>query len=272
MGSRTSSTAIALVTFLGFSSALCAQRPKMPTLNEILERLQANLNHNDAHLPSLFCNEHVVSSRMEPGLPDESTITDSVFLLKRTREPDHTTTLAETREIKTVDGKPATAQHMEGPTLLSGAFEGGLAVVSLNQTACMAYTLQRINRNGPSKPYIVRFASVLAPRNSADCLLREESKGRAFVDPASMQVTHLEITTPRHTITFGVIGKRKLAVDYAPVLLGGETFWLPTVITMRTTSGFGFHRIVWSLRATYRNYHRLEVTSRILPGSEALVP
>jgi hypothetical protein len=90
-----------------------------------------------------------------------------------------------------------------------------------------------------------------------------------------MQITHLEITTPRHTITPGnlyrspFVGKRDLTVDYAPVLLGGETLWMPSTITMRVTSGSGtFHTVVWSFRATYRNYHKLEVKSRILPGFE----
>ena len=134
MTSRTSSTAISLVAFLGFLSALCAQRASVPTLEEILQRIDANLNHYDAGVPSFFCDEHVVS-QVEPGLRNQDTITDSVFRLKRTPNPDHTTTLVESREIKKVDGKPATSQDMDGPTLLSGAFEGGLAVVSLNQTA-----------------------------------------------------------------------------------------------------------------------------------------
>jgi hypothetical protein len=30
--------------------------------------------------------------------------------------------------------------------------------------------------------------------------------------------------------------------------------------------------MLWSFRATYRNYHRLEVTSRILPGFEVPAP
>lgn len=118
------------------------------------------------------------------------------------------------------------------------------------------------------------FTTNITPRNSADCFLQEESKGRAFIDPASMQITHLEIITPRHTIVAGgmfssaITGKRQLTIDYAPVSLGGEAFWLPSTISMRIASGRGFHRIVWSFRATYRNYHRLEVTTRILPGSE----
>jgi hypothetical protein len=233
MTSRTSSTVISLVAFFGFSSALCAQRVKAPSLEEILERLEANLNHYDTSVPSLFCDEHVVS-QVEPSLHNPETITDSVFRLKRTANPDHTTTLVESREIKNINGKPATSQDMDGPTMLSGAFEGGLAVVSLNQTVCMNYTLQRINRNRPAEPYaepyIVRFATVLTPQNTAKCLLQENSKGRAFIDPASMQITHLELTTPRHALNSGNaygssgVGKRVLTVDYAPVLLGVETF------------------------------------------------
>jgi hypothetical protein len=279
MASRTSSTVISLVALLGFSSALCAQRAKTPTLEEIIDRLDANLNHYDARIPSLFCDEHVLSSQVEPGMRDQNTITDSVFRLKRTPKPDHTASFVESREIQYVDGKPATSQHMNAPTLLSGAFEGGLAVVSLNQTACMNYALQRINRDRPTEPYIIRFATVLTLQNSADCLLQENSKGRVFIDPASLQITHMELTTPRHAIIPGssftspVVGRRVLSVDYAPVLLGGETFWMPSTITMRNTSGSGtFHMIVWSFRATYRNYHKLEVTSRILPGSEAPAP
>jgi hypothetical protein len=279
MTSRTSFTAISLVAFLGFSSALCAQRAKTPTLGEILQRLDANLNHYDTVVPSFFCDEHVLSSEVEPGERDQNTITDSVFRLKRNPKPDHTTSFVESREIKNVNGKPATSQDMDGPALLSGAFEGGLAVVSLEQTACMNYALQRINRDRPTEPYIVRFATVLTPRNTADCLLQENSKGRVFIDPATMQITHLELTTPRHTIIPGdlytspIVGTRVVSVDYAPVLLGGESFWMPSTITSRNTSGSGtFDMIVWSYRATYRNYHKLEVRSRILDGSEVPLP
>ncbi len=274
MTSRTSSTVISLVALFGFSSVLGAQRAKAPSLEEILERLEANLNRYDTSIPSLFCDEHVVS-QVEPDLRNPETITDSVFRLKRAANPDHTTTLVESREIKNVNGKPPASQDMDGPTLLSGAFEGGLAVVSLNQTVCMNYTLQRINRSRPAAPYVVRFATVLTPQNTAKCLLQENSKGRVFIDPASMQIAHLEFTTPRHVLNSGNsyespgAGKRDLTVDYAPVLLGGETFWMPSTIVLHVISGSGtFHRIVWSFRATYRNYHKLEVKSRILPGTE----
>lgn len=271
-------TAISLVVLLGFSSGLSAQQAKAPTLEAILERVEANLNRYDASVPSFFCDEHV-TSKMEHGSMVEDdprnvdTITDSVFRIKRLLNPDHTTTLAESREIKTVDGKPATSQKIDGPAMLRGWFEGGLAIVSPSQTACMNYTLQRIKKNHSADPYVVRFATVLTPQNTADCLLKEETKGRVFIDPASMQVTHLELTTPHHTIVEGdwyrspVVGKRDLSIDYAPVELDGQTFWMPSTITLHATSGAGtFHRIIWSFHASYRNYHKLEVNSRILPG------
>ena len=253
---------------------MVAQQAKTPTADEILHRLEANLNHYDKSLPSLFCDEQVVS-RVEPGASNRDTVTDSVFHLRRMANPDHTTALVESREIKRVNGKPASSQDMKGPSLLSGVFEGGLAVVSLNQRGCMRYELERIKAAHPTAPYVIRFSTRLNQQNIQDCLLQEKSKGRVFIDPATMEITHLELTTPRHVIIPGsayaraVVGKRELTVDYAPVVLDGDTFWMPSTITSRSVSGSDtFHPTLWSYRATYRNYHRLEVKWRIVPGSE----
>lgn len=266
----TSIAALSLFLCPGLSSPLCAQQTKAPTLGEILQRVDSNLNLYDSRVPSLFCDEHVVSSHVQPGERDQNTITDSIFHLKRVSRPGHPTTLAESREIRSVNGRPPASQHLEGPTLLSGAFEGALAVVSLNQTACMKYELHRISRKRPAQPYIIRFATVLTPQNSNDCLLQEKSQGRVLIDPTSMQITRLEISTPHHIIDdessyeSPVVGKRDITVDYTPVLLGGETFSMPSTITMHVITGSGtFHPAIWSFRATYRNYHKTEVTSRI---------
>lgn len=271
------SAILSSLAFFWISPSLSAQRPVTPTLDDILQRLQANLNHFDTSVPSFFCDEHVIS-HMASDRGDRNTVTDSIFRLKRTPNPDRTTTLVESRDIRTVDGKPATSQKMEGPSMLHGAFEGGLDIVSVNQKSCMRYTLQPIDNKHPNAPYAIRFATALTPENTASCLLQEKSTGRVLLDPASMQITHLEITTPRHTIIPGggyispVIGKRVLTVDYAPVLLDNETYWMPSTITMHAVGDKGTFRVTtWSYQATYRNYHRLEVKSRILPGSEAPV-
>jgi hypothetical protein len=265
---------MSIISFLGLSSGLHSQSMKEPTLNEILGQLEANLNRYDAAVPNFFCDEHAISSRIEPNLRDENTTIDSTFRLKRIHNQDHTTTLEESREVKRVDGKPANSQDADIPTTLNGMFEGGLAVVSLNQTACMNYKLRRINKNHRGEPYVVGFATVLTPQNSESCFFNEESKGRAIIDPVSMQVARIEINTPHHLVREGgsfsrpVVGKREFNIDYAPVPLGEQIFWMPSEITMRITSGSGFDRIIWTFQASYRNYHRLEVKSRILPGND----
>ena len=267
---------LALAGILGGPSAYGAQKTKPPTLDEILARLDANLHHYDAAVPSLFCSEHAVS-QVWPGSAQENTVTDSVFRLRRTGVPGHSTALEESREIEKVNGKPATSQKIDGPTLLSGVFEGGLAVISLSQRACMTYELEPVKKRR-SAPYVIRFATALTPANAGNCLLQDSSKGRAFIDPVSLEITHLELTTPRHRIAPGdawsppVMGKRVLTVDYAPVALGAGTFWMPATITMQAIRDANtFHETVWSFDATYSNYHKLEVTTRIVPGSESPV-
>ena len=269
--------AVAWLIVAGFAT-LCAQRSKPPTLDEVVQRLQKNLDQYDSGVPSFFCDEHVVS-RLVPDLHDRETVTDSVFRLKRVLNRDHTTSLEESREVKTVNGRPAKSQEIDGPSLLGGAFEGGLAVVSVSQQACMNYSLERIKRNDAKAPIIVHFASVLTPENTGGCLLHEDGKGRILIDPATMQISRMELTTPHHTIIPGDVyespikGEWILSVDYAPVLLNGETFWMPATITSRATSSPGtFHATEWSFQATYRNYHKLEVTSRIVPSGDAPAP
>jgi hypothetical protein len=213
----------------------------------------------------------VVSSRAVPKERDDRSTTDSVFRLRRTPQADGTTALVESREIKRVNGRVPTSAKVHVPTLLTGIFEGGLAVVSVGQTSCMNYKLERSKVAGE---IVVGFATFLTPSNTDDCFLQEKSKGRVVVDAASMQVKRLEIETPRHVIDDGSeyseaeVGRRELTVDYAPVLLGTETFWMPSTIGMRTSSGSSFDVTVGTFEATYRDYHRLEVKSKILDGPE----
>ena len=252
------------------------QKTETPELEEILQRLESNLSQYDSGVPSFFADEHVVS-RMVPDVHDQETVTDSVFRLKRVVNADHTTTLEESREVKTVNGRPATTQEIGGPSIVRGAFEGGLAVVSLSQQSCMNYTLERAKRNDAKAPIVIRFVSVLTSENKGGCLLQENGRGQVYIDRATMQITRMELTTPHHTIIPGdemgygaIVGEWALSVDYAPVVLDGKSFWMPATITSRTASGRGtFHPIVWTFKASYRNFHKLEVRSRIVPFGEA---
>ena len=263
---------------LAIARPAIAQQPEPPTLDAILLQLEINLHHYDADVPSFLCDEHVVSQIFPSRIP--GTTTDSVFRLKRTIEPNHKTTLIESRDVKTVDGHPAEGSELNGPSILSGAFSGGLAMVSISQKACMSYKLRPIKPGHPNDPYVVQFTSVPENQRPEDCLLREDGSGRVLIDPATMQIKRLELTAPRHTLMFSgtmldgrpippSVGVWAVTIDYAPILLGGRSFWMPKTITSSMTAQ---GPTVWSFKAAYSNYHKLEVTTRIVPSTEQPAP
>jgi hypothetical protein len=255
------------------------QKTATPKLEEILQRLQENLDQYDTGVPSFFCDEHVVSTII-PDPKHESSVTDSTFRLKRALDPalEGSTILEESRDVKMVNGQPATGDTVGGPAYLRGAFSNGLAMVSADQQACMRYTLRPIKQNKPGDAITIQFASVPARVRPSTCGMQEDVSGRVQIDPVTMQVTHLEFTAPRHFIGttnnptyYGprleanwIVGRWDVTVEYAPVVLDGKSFWLPTKISDKMRSDLVINR--WSYDATYSNYHKLEVTSRILPS------
>jgi hypothetical protein len=264
-----------------------AQKTAIPTLGEILQRLQENLDQYQALVPSFFCDEHVVSTII-PDPKHESTVTDATFRLKRVPDPDGEgkTILAESHEVKMVNGRPATGEAVGGPAYLRGAFSNGLTMVSASKQACMRYTLKTTGKNNASDATVIQFASLPERKRADDCGIQEDVSGRVQIDPETMQVTRLEFTVPRHLVgstlipvspvyseiglaAEPIVGRWSVTVEYAPVVLGGKSFWLPTKISDNIIGSSVRER--WMYNATYSNYHKMEVTSRILPGSEVPV-
>ena len=236
---------------------------KVPTLGEILQRLQENLDRYDSSVPSFFCDERVfTASPRAPVGAMGGTVTDSTFLLKRIPRPDDQEILRESREVKKVNGKPVTGDSIGGGMLFVGAFSNGLALVSLSQQACMDY---RLTSN--KDPILVDFASVPAAKRPADCRMQEDVSGRAVIDPETMQLTRIQFHAPHHMIGTEM-GWWDVTVEYAPVELDGKMFWLPK----RIYESMAVRKASWSYDASYRKYHLMEATSRILPFDETTAP
>lgn len=254
--------ALALLGVLVLPAEALAQPASPPTLDDVLRQLDANLHRYDAQVPDFFCSEHAISSLTYTNT-HQITVNDSIFRLKRVTHADGITTLDESRETKAVNGSVAEKQ-IQGPTTLSGVFSGGLDVVSLDQQSCMSYALEPAK---PGKPYVIQFATL--PGKHDHCLLIEESSGRVFIDPATMQVQRMELVVPNHIIVPQTVGVWRIRIDYAPVLLDERTFWMPTTIASTAVSSYDGNLTEWAFNARYSNYHKLEVTSRILPPSDS---
>jgi hypothetical protein len=236
-----------------------AQQATTPTLDEILLWLENNLDHYDKQVPNFFCSEHVVSSLIY-GKKQQSTVTDSIFRVTR----DLSGALTESREVKVVNGTQSDGKQVDGPVTLRGVFSGGLDAVSIRQKACMNYSLQPIEPERSGKPYVIEFATLPDIRRRSGCVLKEEGTGRVFVDPTTKQVTRMELLAPHHVITSGEVGVWNIRIDYAPISLVGQMFWMPTTITSTATPGEAYSPTVYSFSARYSDYHKLEVTSHIV--------
>jgi hypothetical protein len=77
-----------------------------------------------------------------------------------------------------------------------------------------------------------------------------------------LQVTHIEGTNSNP------VGKDQAvsgtaSVDFAPVTLGGKSFWLPTTISAFTSETPKTNSVRFT--AHYSGYHRFAVTTTIVP-------
>jgi hypothetical protein len=141
---------------------------------------------------------------------------------------------------------------------------------------CYDYRLLPNMRHNPEVAMLFLHADVLVLEYAlksplpadAQCPVREQTMGRAFIDPFSMQIVRLEQQRPRHDEGSGLPVAWSWSINYARVMMGGKPFWLPKTISSKASSLDG-GRFKWSFLATYSNYHLMTVTSTILPATNS---
>jgi len=266
-------------------SQALAQQPTapptpQPTLDQILTRVHENFGAYLASVPNLFADEHLVSSFSardeQSGRAGTNSTIDSVFRLKRTDATDKPIILVESRQIKSVDHRPpAPDQSLTGPVILANAFSAAASFLSPDLERCYDYRLQPDRRLNNATVLVVEYALKPSLPAGTRCPVFEQNTGRVFIDPTSMQIVRLEQKRPHHELTSGApgswnevapgtLGTWSWSIDYAPVSINNQLFWLPKTISSSTSTNTG-RLINWSFVATYSNYHLLTVTSTIVP-------
>lgn len=263
------------------SAALFAQQG-MPQPAEILTRLDSNRVTYYRNVPDFFCAERVVS-QMRPNASAVSlmtTVTDSVFRLKRTSDPKQGVVFNESRIIKSVDGKPVSAEdaQLQGPTILSGVFSGGLDLITTGNQACYDYHFHPHTAHGSIDRILVDFQQKAPDKAAKDCPPYERSSGRVTLDAATMQVRKIEKSYPHHELVPDVFGHWEWTAEYSEVRLGEKTLWLPlkihsysvadSIVATAGRTGQPGQNTTWDYDATYSGCHRTGATMRILGPNE----
>ncbi len=219
-----------------------------PAADDLLLRVWDNFAGYLSSLPNIFADEHVVSSvtTAKNGVHDSDTdsvidsTVDSIFRLKRVSSDGKTADLVESREIRYVNQQSAAkGQSLTGPAILIGAFSRAPNVLSPQLKDCYDYRLLPNKRHNPDVAMLFLHADVLVLEYSlksplpaaAQCPVREQTTGRAFIDPSSMQIVRLEQQRPRHDEGSGRIVAWSGSIDYARVMLVGKPLWLPKTIS-----------------------------------------
>ncbi|MDE1176804.1 MAG: hypothetical protein PW789_09370 [Edaphobacter sp.] len=253
-----------IVLVAGLQPVLCQQpdpAAQAAALHAILVHQQSSLWDYEANVPNLFAEEHVVSTLKQKGARDMKRTTDSTFRLVRVHAPGESTTFSESREIRLVNKKPVQGGDLGGPAIFSGAFSAGVGVVSLEMSRCFDYTMEPTAMLGGTSAVVIDYAIKADAEN--DCPGPESRSGRAWFDAQSDQLLRIEMSVPHHWDESS--HTRSLwtwSVDYAPVNFESRTFWMPKTITSKAEANDT--AATWMFTASYSNYHRLTVTSRII--------
>ena len=273
-------------------------RAKEAELESLLAALEEHVQDYAHSVPSFLCKEHVVSEMEPTPTPGGSTriVTDSVFRVRRTLEPDGQTTLKESHALQAVDGKPAPADATEetaqliAPMAVFGIFSNGLSLVAAPAQECFRFKLHPARPGHPKDRIAIEFDELPPQQRASDCPTNGSISGRAQVDQASLRVLRLDTKTRDHINQQGFRETWEWGIDYAPVALSGKTFWMPTTIRSRaipdpvaaqdftavtnrrsggsTLTNTSSRPLTYNLNAKYTDYHLLNVVSRVVPEGE----
>lgn len=252
------------------SATACGQETVSPELQRILNTLANNREFYSSHIPDFFCAEHVVS-HLDTGKHFERQqieVSDSTFRLQRVTSSTRSPLLIESRGQMRINGTASSRTELGGPLALINVFSRALDDTSSNQVGCAKYVLEGSRGSQSGDLVKIHFESVPGRPGTSGCAFAEFASGTVTFDQHTQQTTQIDVTVPSHLITTNYFGKWNLSVRYGPVALGENTYWLPQRVTS-TLVPVDEENVVWWFTATYSNFHKYDVKSRILVPSQA---
>ena len=267
---RLRASPLALIILFTLRGIAAGQAPATPTLDALVRQLQDNAWDYRTNVPDFFADEHVVSTMKQEGAREVKTTSDSIFRLVRSHAIGETHNLTESREIKLVNKKPATSGNLQGPAVFTGGFSTAPSIVSLEMSHCFDYALEEPTPLDKQRMLMISYTISDEGLHDESCPGPEKQSGRVFIDPETLRLVRVEMVIPNHKDVNNGRMLWRWSVDFAPVTLDNHQFWLPKTITSHSEANSGAG--VWEFTATYSNYHKTEVRSRIVTEGETTPP
>jgi hypothetical protein len=219
---------------------------------EQIQRVIAYVQAYREKLPSLECDEAMVSQRVKGGKVKWEVKIKAI--LRELRDENEPGGFRDEYTFKSVDGKPA-KPHFRTPYFVYNVFANSLGIGERPVPACLTYRFTTLDDgrtlqfNIDSKPDIRDPSCKKIPDDYHKMLLIDAASGavRRIERRISPQFADRNLEIPY------------VAIDYLPQRLDEETFWLPVRFEASDPTIDG--RMI----ATYSNFHRDIGQARILP-------
>jgi hypothetical protein len=238
------------------------------------ERVQRVIDYSKAYranLPSLECDEAMVSQRLKDGkVKQEMRIKATLREIRDEQEPggfrdEYSYNMVNGRRVK---GRAATDPRLRAktPYFVHNVFANSLGIGDRPLPGCYDYRFETLDPETPGdgggagQDRTIRFTMDLKPgaRDAACRRIPEGYHKTMLMDAATGAVRHVE---RRVSLRYAAANLEipEVVIDYAPEKLGDDTYWLPVRFEANDPTVEG--RMI----ATYSNFHRYTVVARILP-------
>lgn len=238
-----------------------APTPGAPSLDVLLDRLYAYAAQYRATLPSLSCDESIVSQELEyNGKVKRQVRVTGTMREIRTGDPDDP--FSEQHEFLKVNGKRV-KKLFAMPYFIQGGFANLIGFHHRELKDCFDYQVSFLDGGKTAQLEIERKDEP----QEAECRARvfAGSRWKVIADAATGHILHSERTiSPQasdlhHEAYFA-------SLDYAPQQLGDRIFWLPEKFFAHSPEDDR------RMYATYSNCHRYAGEMKILPGFAPVAP
>ncbi len=244
-----------------------AAQPPTFSVDTVLGAIQRNIAAYSSSLPAFSCVEQISSKEQRKGSVVREVQVVSDLHVKRAGPDNRSGSLAEIRDIHTINGKPEGHKDRlpKLPLSIAGAF--GDAFINLFDPALSSCYTYRIEQRGakPDQQGLTLSVDAMAAAAAPTICARVAPAAHATVllDPASFHI--LKITTEFPQAQDG--GYRDLVIQYfyAPVTLANTQYLLPEVVTAEISKPN--HRDSLHYQAHYSGYHKFDVTTRVIDPS-----
>jgi hypothetical protein len=225
-----------------------------PSLDVVLDRLDAYASQYQSALPSLVCDEQITSQ----ALNEKGKVTQEVKMhstLREIRTGNLYDPFREEREVKD-QGRRFARRTSQLPYFVEGGFAGLVGFQSWKQRECFDYVLSSAD-NGQTVHLEMALKKTFV--NSSCAKLPADLHRTVIADAQTGRIVHTERTIAPEAAVIGD-GVYFGGIDYAPRVLGEQTFWLPSRFYSMDAENSG------RMTATYSNCHRYTVELKIVPG------